>query len=114
MAASPILGHPKNIKLGITGSVDKAFHAMAASPILGHPKNIELGNTGSVDKAFHTKLVRLLRDGLLSRREGVQKLVCRLIADDPGIGDFLALGIEKQRRGGAEQVKPLQQRCVIG
>ena len=26
-AASPILGHPKNIKLGITRSVDKAFHA---------------------------------------------------------------------------------------
>ena len=29
-AASPILGHPKNMKLGITRSADKVFHVIAA------------------------------------------------------------------------------------
>ena len=51
-AASPILGHPKNMKLGITRSADKAFHVTAASPILDHPKNMKVGITRSADKAF--------------------------------------------------------------
>ena len=56
-AASPILGHPKNMNLGITRSADKVFHAYAASPISGHPKNMKLGITRSADKVFHAKVV---------------------------------------------------------
>ena len=55
-AASPISGHPANMKHSDTRSADKKFHTNAASPISGHPANMKHSDTRSADKKFHTLL----------------------------------------------------------
>ncbi len=64
-AASPISGHPANMKHSDTRSADKMFHTNAASPISGHPANMKHSDTRSADKKFHTTLRYALYAALL-------------------------------------------------